>query len=104
MGRDHSGLKNFQHQAEPDMPEEKGVLKSDMSIEPEEAADAQSRQRLIGKELRRWYDNIVKEPVPDELLDLFWAVLPRIARVRLQLAERDVFDLVRCRRLRRRVL
>ena len=65
MGRDHSGLKNFD-QAQ----SEKAVLKSDTSIEPEEAADAQSRQRLIGKELRRWYDNIVKEPVPDELLDL----------------------------------
>ena len=65
MGRDHSSLKNIPGQAEP----EKAVLKSD-SIEPEEAADAQSRQRLIGKELRRWYDNIVKEPVPDELLDL----------------------------------
>jgi len=65
MGRDHSGLKNF-HQAQP----EKAVLKSDTSIEPEEAADAQSRQRIIGKELRRWYDSIVKEPVPDELLDL----------------------------------
>ena len=70
MGRDHSGLKNFQHQAGPEMPEKKGVLKGEMAIEPEEAADAQSRQRLIGKELRRWYDNIVKEPVPDELLDL----------------------------------
>jgi hypothetical protein len=66
MARDHSGLKNFHHQAEP----EKAVVKSDTAIEPEEAADAQSRQRLIGKELRRWYDNIVKEPVPDELLDL----------------------------------
>jgi hypothetical protein len=68
MGRDHSGLKNIHphHQAE----SEKAVLKSDTSIEPEEAADAQSRQRLIGKELRRWYDTIVKEPVPDELLDL----------------------------------
>jgi hypothetical protein len=68
MGRDHSGLKNIHphNQAE----SEKAVLKSDTSIEPEEAADAQSRQRLIGKELRRWYDTIVKEPVPDELLDL----------------------------------
>jgi hypothetical protein len=66
MGRDHSGLKNFQHQADP----EKAVLKDNSQIEPEEAADAQSRQRLIGKELRRWYDSIVKEPVPDELLDL----------------------------------
>jgi hypothetical protein len=66
MGRDHSGLKNFRNQADP----EKSLLTDNTQIEPEEAADAQSRQRLIGKELRRWYDNIVKEPVPDELLDL----------------------------------
>ena len=66
MGRDHSSLKNIHAQAQP----EKAVLKDNSSIEPEDAADAQSRQRLIGKELRRWYDNIVKEPVPDELMDL----------------------------------
>lgn len=65
MGRDQSSLKNAD-QADP----EKAVLKSEQSIEPEDAADAQSRQRLIGKELRRWYDNIVKEPVPDDLLKL----------------------------------
>jgi hypothetical protein len=66
MGRDQSSLKNLENEAEV----EKAVLKPDGAIEPEEAADAQTRQRLIGKELRRWYDNIVKEPVPDELLDL----------------------------------
>jgi len=66
MGRDHSGLKNIHNQPQP----EKAVLTDNSQVEPEEAADAQSRQRLIGKELRRWYDNIVKEPVPDELLDL----------------------------------
>lgn len=65
MGRDQSGLKHLNNKSEPEKP----VLKSD-TIEPEEAADAQSRQRLIGKELRRWYDSIVKEPVPDDLLDL----------------------------------
>lgn len=66
MGRDDSGLKNPPSRTQL----EKAVLKDNSSIEPEDAADAQSRQRLIGKELRRWYDNIVKEPVPDELLDL----------------------------------
>src|SRR5258707_4258490 len=65
MGRDQSSLKNLNNQSEPEKP----VLKSE-TIEPEEAADAQSRQRLIGKELRRWYDSIVKEPVPDDLLDV----------------------------------
>ena len=43
---------------------------TDKPIEPDDAADAQSRQRTIGKELRRWYDDIVKEPVPDDLLSL----------------------------------
>ncbi len=29
-----------------------------------------SRQRAIGRELRRIYDGVVSEPVPDEFLDL----------------------------------
>lgn len=29
-----------------------------------------TRQRAIGRELRRMYDDVVKEPVPNELLDL----------------------------------
>ena len=65
MGRDQSGLKNLNNRSEPEKP----VLKGE-AVEPEDAADAQSRQRVIGKELRRWYDSIVKEPVPDDLLDL----------------------------------
>ena len=28
------------------------------------------RQRAIGRELRRIFDNVVKEPVPDEFLSL----------------------------------
>ena len=28
------------------------------------------RQRAIGRELRRIYDNVVKEPVPDDFLNL----------------------------------
>jgi len=67
MGRDQSNPKDPNHHPKP---EKNAVLKVDATIEPEDAADAQSRQRIIGKELRRWYDNIVKEPVPDELLDL----------------------------------
>jgi hypothetical protein len=65
MGRDQSSLKNVNNKSAPEKP----VLKSD-TIEPEEAADAQARQRLIGEELRRWYDSIVKEPIPDDLLHL----------------------------------
>jgi hypothetical protein len=29
-----------------------------------------ARQRAIGRELRRMYDNVAKESVPDEFLDL----------------------------------
>jgi hypothetical protein len=34
------------------------------------AGDSRVRQRLMGKELRRWYDSVVTEPVPADLLDL----------------------------------
>jgi len=29
-----------------------------------------ARQRAIGRELRRAYDNVAQEPVPDDFLDL----------------------------------
>ncbi len=29
-----------------------------------------ARQRAIGRELRRMYDEVTREPVPDEFLDL----------------------------------
>lgn len=29
-----------------------------------------ARQRAIGRELRRFYDNVAEEPVPDEFYDL----------------------------------
>ena len=31
---------------------------------------ARSRQRAIGRELRRMYDEVVQEPVPDDFLEL----------------------------------
>ena len=31
---------------------------------------ARARQRAIGRELRRMYDEVVQEPVPDDFLDL----------------------------------
>ena len=64
MGRDQSNPKDINHTRKA---ENKPLTDG---IEPEDAADAQSRQRMIGKELRRWYDDIVKEPVPDDLLRL----------------------------------
>ena len=31
---------------------------------------ARARQRAIGRELRRMYDDVVQEPVPDDFLDI----------------------------------
>ena len=64
MGRDPSNPNDTNHEREQ---ETEPVTHA---IEPEVAADAKSRQRIIGKELRRWYDDIVNEPVPDDLLRL----------------------------------
>ena len=36
----------------------------------EKAVAARARQRAIGRELRRMYDDVVQEPVPDDFLDL----------------------------------
>ena len=37
---------------------------------PDQARAARARQQVIGRELRRIYDSVVQEPVPDEFLDL----------------------------------
>lgn len=37
---------------------------------PDKVAAIRSRQRALGRELRRIYDEVVQEPVPDEFLDL----------------------------------
>jgi len=36
----------------------------------EKARAIRARQRVIGRELRRIYDGVAQEPVPDEFLDL----------------------------------
>ncbi len=36
----------------------------------EKTVAARARQRAIGRELRRMYDEIVQEPIPDDFLDL----------------------------------
>ena len=36
----------------------------------EKARATRARQRAIGRELRRMYDDIVQEPIPDELMDI----------------------------------
>jgi hypothetical protein len=36
----------------------------------EKNRNTRARQRAIGRELRRIYDDVAREPVPDEFLDL----------------------------------
>jgi hypothetical protein len=36
----------------------------------EKARAIRARQRAIGRELRRIYDDVAQEPVPDEFMDL----------------------------------
>lgn len=42
----------------------------DQNPNREKARAIRARQRAIGRELRRMYDDIAQEPVPEELLDL----------------------------------
>lgn len=52
----------------PVSPVSKRGRKKDMT--PEKASELQARQRAIGGELRRIFDDVAKEPVPNDLLDL----------------------------------
>ena len=40
------------------------------STDWDKIAAARARQRAIGRELRRIYDDVVQEPVPDDFIDL----------------------------------
>ena len=45
-------------------------LTKDAKTDVEKTRNIRTRQRAIGRELRRLYDNVAKEPVPDEFLEL----------------------------------
>jgi len=45
-------------------------LSNDENAGPEKNQAVRARQRAIGRELRRIYDNVAQEPVPDDFLDL----------------------------------
>ena len=45
-------------------------LPKDQNPNREKARAIRARQRAIGRELRRMYDDIAQEPVPDDFLDL----------------------------------
>ena len=45
-------------------------VKNDQKLDRDKNRTIRARQRAIGRELRRVYDDIAKEPVPEEFLDL----------------------------------
>jgi len=45
-------------------------LAQEENTDRDKARGIRSRQRAIGRELRRMYDNVAKEPVPDDFLEL----------------------------------
>lgn len=47
-----------------------GLVKKDQRPDRERARAIKARQRAIGRELRRVYDGVAQESVPDEFLDL----------------------------------
>ena len=46
------------------------TLSKDQNPDREKARAIRARQRVIGRELRRMYDAVAQEPIPDEFLDL----------------------------------
>jgi hypothetical protein len=46
------------------------LVKKDQKPDRERARAIKARQRAIGRELRRVYDGVAQEPVPQEFLDL----------------------------------
>ena len=47
-----------------------GLVRKEQKPDRERARAMKARQRAIGRELRRAYDNVAQEPVPDDFLDL----------------------------------
>lgn len=47
-----------------------GLVKKDQKPDRERARAIRARQRAIGRELRRIFDDVAQEPVPEDFLDL----------------------------------
>lgn len=47
-----------------------GNLSKDENPDTGKSRAVRARQRAIGRELRRMYDGVVNEPVPDDFMDL----------------------------------
>jgi hypothetical protein len=43
---------------------------TDDKTDHDKARSVRARQRALGREIRRMFDNVAKEPVPDDFLDL----------------------------------
>ncbi len=46
------------------------ILSEEKMAKLERTRSARARQQAIGRELRRVYDKVIQEPVPDEFLEL----------------------------------
>jgi hypothetical protein len=46
------------------------LVKNDQKLDRDKNRNIRARQRAIGRELRRLYDDVAKETVPDDFLDL----------------------------------
>ena len=46
------------------------IVSNEQNPNREKARAVRARQRVIGRELRRMYDGVAQEPIPDEFLDL----------------------------------
>ncbi len=47
-----------------------GLAEDDRPEDREKIANIRARQRALGRELRRMYDEVVQEPVPEDFLEL----------------------------------
>ncbi|HEX3672740.1 MAG TPA: NepR family anti-sigma factor [Rhizomicrobium sp.] len=45
-------------------------MNSDQNNDRDKNRTIRARQRALGRELRRMYDNVAREPIPDEFSDL----------------------------------
>ena len=54
----------------PDMTQQWDTTVSTEEKPSEKARAIRARQRAIGRELRRMYDDVAQEPVPDDFMDL----------------------------------
>ena len=49
---------------------EPSLVKNDQKLDRDPNRAVRARQRALGRELRRVYDDVAKEPVPEDFLDL----------------------------------